>query len=83
MKQLNNAVEFLNLETGNPTVTWASRDGKMRGQVGNFYVDQSYGGFQLVQVTNEGGGVRNIQPVRGTKTDCWNAVHTALNILRK
>ena len=87
MKQLNNAVEQLNLETNNPTVSYASiclgnGERKYKAQVGNYYVDQAYGGYRLCQIVNEKGGATDIQPQRGTTNDCWNAVHTALNILR-
>lgn len=85
MKQLNRAVEYLNELTGNPTAPYISTniDGnrRMTAQVGNYHIDQCYGGFQLVQMACESGGIRTIQPTRGTKTDCWNAIHTAMNII--
>ena len=86
MKQLSNIVERLNMATNNPTVPYASVcDGtgkrKYTAQVGNYNIDQSYGGFQLCQITNDGGGVRNVMPMRGTKTDCWNAISTVLKVV--
>ena len=81
MKQLNAAVERLNELTGNP-VTYSYRDenDKFTTNAGHFHIDQCYGGYQLVQTVTAGGGIRNIMPCRGTKTDCYNAVWTVLNI---
>lgn len=80
MKQLEAAVERLNEVTENPT-TYSNRDnGKFTVHIGHYHIDQCYGGYQLVQTCTEGGGVRTIQPCRGTKTDCYNAIWTVLNI---
>lgn len=92
LKQLLGAVERLNLETNSPTEYFETfpdgsdsftKDGRRTIAVGHYHIDQCYGGYQLVQTTNNSGGIRTVQPCRGTKTDCWNAVHTVLNVLRK
>lgn len=51
----------LNRLTGNPE-TYATRkdDGTMEIHVGHYHVDKAYGGNQLVQTCNAGGGVRNV-----------------------
>ena len=80
IKQLNAAVERLNEITENPT-TYSKRDnGKFTANIGHYHIDQCYGGYQLVQTSNTGGGIRTIQPCRGTKTECYNAIWTVLNI---
>ena len=81
MKQLESAVEFLNIETNSPLTAYESVDGRLVPNAGHYSIDSAYGGYRLVRMC-KGGGERDIQPQRGTKTDCWNAIHTVLNVLR-
>lgn len=57
-KHLEAVVSRLNRETGNPATYRAPDCGPIN--VGHYYIDRAYGGNQLVQITNTGGGVRNV-----------------------
>ena len=81
MKQLDNAVQMLNIETNIPVTSYNRITGKLVLNPGWYGIDQAYGGYRLVRMC-EGGEERNIQPQRGTKTECYNAIQVALNVLR-
>ena len=51
----------LNAATGSP-VTYGHRDGNDRlvTHIGHFYVTDEYGGYLLVRVENESGGVEDV-----------------------
>ena len=58
MKYLEARVEYLNKLTDNPLTPWSqNKAGKFRANIGNYHLDGAYGGWQLVQHMNEGGGV--------------------------
>lgn len=59
-EQLQNSVNYLNLLTNNPVNTWEEDNGKMTSNIGNYYVHSAYGGVALYQITNDGGGVRDV-----------------------
>ncbi len=86
IKQLEAAVDRLNEATGSPLKPYSRETiggkDKLVAQIGNYHIDQCYGGYQLVRMVTNGGGVSTVQPCRGTKTDCWNTIQTVLNCLR-
>ena len=84
-KQLDNAVERLNIATGNPTIPYASVcDGKGNrlyvAQVGNYHIDSAYGGYMLAKMATDGGGIVTIGR-RGTKREVYEQIHATLEIL--
>lgn len=82
-KQLELAVERLNIATDNPIDAYVKGDdGKYHAQVGNYHIDYSYGGCRLVQMMNDKGGIRDVQMYLGSKRDCYRGIHTALEIIR-
>ena len=60
-KQLEAVIEGINELTGSP-LTYATvlKGGKRVMNIGHFYLDQAYGGYQCLRITNEGGGVEEI-----------------------
>jgi len=56
-KMLQNKVDHLNKLTGNHVVTWTRMDGKTNANIGNYHLYYAYGGVNLHQVVNQGGGV--------------------------
>ena len=61
IKQLQAVVDRINRIAGTPMVSYVNGDdGKFHSQPNNFHLDFAYGGVQLVQMCNEGGGTRNI-----------------------
>lgn len=47
---------------------------------GQYALDMAYGGVRLVR-SCKGGGETDIQPMRGTKTECYNTIRTILNVI--
>ena len=68
MKMLAEGVNALNTKLGYPTEY--SKAGHPICKSGHFYIGQAYGGYRLEQLTNKGGGARDISP-RGTKREVW------------
>jgi len=54
---LEQVADRINKVTGNPTEL-ITRSGD--AAIGHYYIDGSYGGYALYQVTNKGGGAREI-----------------------
>ena len=60
-KQLQSVVDRINRIAGTPMTPYVKGDdGKYHPQANNYHLDFAYGGVQLVQMCNEGGGTRNI-----------------------
>ena len=55
-KQMEALASLLNRETGNPAEPYTNG----RANVGAFYWSRAYGGWSLVQITNDAGGVRSV-----------------------
>ena len=55
-KMLEAKVDYLNRITGNPRTY--STDGK--SNIGHYHITYAYGGANLAQTTNNGGGIRNV-----------------------
>ena len=56
IKNLRGLCDVLNRATGNPTQAYvADETGRFRAQVGCFIISQCYGGYQLAQISSEGG----------------------------
>tara|TARA_R100001082_G_scaffold60183_1_gene33455 strand:+ start:98 stop:379 length:282 start_codon:yes stop_codon:yes gene_type:complete len=45
-------------------------NGKLKANVGTFYISKAYGGYRIEQICNEGGGCIDIS-YRGTKKECY------------
>ena len=56
INHLRRQVDNLNKLTGNPPKPYS--DGK--AQIGNYHIDQAYGGYALEQTVNSGGGVTQL-----------------------
>lgn len=61
-KMLDNKCEHLNTTTGQPVTPYEFDEaaGRRLAQIGNYHIDEAYGGVSLVQMVNAGGGVRTI-----------------------
>ena len=64
--QLESLVEIINKQLDRPTKPYADSVehpwGAMKAQIGNFHIDNAYGGYRLCEMDNEHGGVRDISP---------------------
>jgi hypothetical protein len=83
MKQLEGAVERLNIETGNAITPYSMVGGKYKPNGGNYHLDGAFGGWQLVRMSDTSSGISNIMPRRGTKSDCWDCIQTVLAVLQR
>jgi hypothetical protein len=61
IKHLRPLVDRLNRTAGHPLEPWSrGEDGKLRSNIGNFHIDQAYGGFSLHQMLSEDGAIRDV-----------------------
>lgn len=57
-KTLQARVDYLNrLLDRSPTAYTKQENGKLKANIGHFYLSQAYGGYCLHEIFNEGGGV--------------------------
>ena len=56
---LNSKIEYLNQISGNPVTPWNQDDGKMQANIGNYHLSGAYGGVNLHQMMNDGGGIHS------------------------
>lgn len=80
-KDLKNLCDTLNTVTGNPLQPYSTKPGESHhtANPGNFHVSYAYGGAQLHQMANEGGGVRSVLSTGyTTKRKLWDAMHCYL-----
>lgn len=59
-KNLETSVAMLNRITGSPQETYTRVDGKYRANIGNYHLDGAYGGWKLVRIVSEGGGITDV-----------------------
>lgn len=57
IQDLERSVDRLNELTGNPLTTWNRVDGRNIASIGNYTLSGAYGGYELHQIMNKGGGV--------------------------
>ena len=79
-RDLDGAVRGLNLMAGftaeEADAPLYTRDGaNHRAMVGRYTLQGAYGGWQLQQIINEGGGVRAITQGYGTKREVYHLIH--------
>ncbi len=79
-KQLDSLVEELNVKTGNPTSYGSREADRFKTNVGHYHLYQAYGGVELVQTMNEGGGITVISR-NGctTKRDLYGQIRALLD----
>jgi len=79
MADLNGAVRGLNRiagfseEEADAPLCTRGEDGQNRAMVGRYTLQGAYGGYQLTQITNEGGGVRSLTGY-GTKREVYHLI---------
>ena len=56
-KHLDGMINRLNELTGNPITTHTKTDDRFKANIGNYHLYHAYGGVQLHQTVNEGGGI--------------------------
>ena len=57
-KMLQLKVDYLNKITDNPETPWSrDDDGNLKANIGNYHLSGAYGGVNVEQMMNDGGGV--------------------------
>jgi hypothetical protein len=71
-KNLQGLCDTLNRMKGAPEVGWI-REGKRNvAQVGHYCLDMAYGGYRIVRICSEGGGIETpISDGFDTKRECY------------
>ena len=82
-KDLDQVVRIINKETGSPEASYTKdKDGKYHANPNNYHLDSAYGGYGLVRMCNEGGGVTSIISGFHPKRDLYNRMVAFLDGLR-
>jgi len=75
-KDLEGMLLRLNRVAGTPTTPYTKLpSGKHRANIGNYHLDFAYGGVKVVQMDNNGGGIRTITQGYETKRNCYNQLY--------
>ena len=75
-KQLENKVNYLNDLTGNAREPYIFGKGS---NVGTYYIQGAYGGYQLQQIVNKSGGARTLLNTGyTTKKELYNNINSFL-----
>ena len=81
IKNLENLCEHLNRITGNPvsTMTRPSDSPHLKYNVGNYTLDNAYGGYKLVQIVGDGGAEKDVLEIGYvSKPVLYDAIHLFL-----
>jgi len=73
VRGLNRIAGFSEAEADAPLWT-RGEDGQNTAMVGRYTLQGAYGGYQLTQIINEGGGVRSLTGY-GTKREVYHLIH--------
>ena len=57
LKMLQSKIDYINEATNSPMKTYRWEDGKVKANIGNYHLSQAYGGFSLMRIASEGGGI--------------------------
>jgi len=80
IKDLELQVKRINKLTNSPETPWRKEDGKMKANIGNFHLDEAYGGIKLVRMVTEGGGINIItRNGYGTKRELYLQLDAMIN----
>lgn len=76
-KMLDTLAGRLNKLTGSPETSYTrGEDGRLRANVGNYYISHAYGGVCLHRMSNENGGVTcPLDNGHGPKRELWEKMH--------
>lgn len=76
LANLEAVVARINRITGSPLHSGGVVDGRYRANIGNYHLDQAYGGVALYRMVNEGGGCSDVLRIgRVSKRELEAAMH--------
>src|SRR6185369_12657515 len=82
LKNLEALAATINRETGSPATYCNNDGGKFKANVGHYHMDGAYGGYKLVRVVNEGGGIICITSGYLPKREVYDLMHAFLAGIR-
>lgn len=59
-KDLNILVNRINQATNSPETAYTKTSTGLKGNIGHYMLDGAYGGWKLVRMDNESGGIREV-----------------------
>ena len=78
-KHLENAINELNQVTGNACQAWTKTESGYKANIGCYHLAGAYGGYQLQQIVNNGGGVHDVFSVGYvTKRELYNLIRAMI-----
>ena len=79
LKQIEGLVERLNDVMARKHEPWTRENGRNKANIGNFHISQAYGGVSLHEMSNNGGGVRDVFGCGHIpKRDLYDRLHAML-----
>jgi hypothetical protein len=78
IKQIETLINQINIASGQAVEPYTRTNGKLVANVGTYLISQAYGGCQLQQLVNEGGGVREITSGYVSKKELFNQLQMFL-----
>jgi hypothetical protein len=79
-RDLQAVCDRINRIMGTPMKPYEKVGDKYVAQIGNYHLDHAYGGVNLVQMVNEGGGITcPLGQGHDTKRDLYNKMHAFIN----
>ena len=83
VKDLEARINYLNKITDSPALPWTKIEGKLCGNIGNYHLDQAYGGCALYRMDNESGGVEDISRIgHARKGELYNWINAYIEGIR-
>jgi hypothetical protein len=83
IKDLEGLVDTLNRVTGQSMEPWSKNEqGKFTANIGNYHLAGAYGGYELHQMVNNGGGVTVIINGYQSKKDLFYQLRALLDGIR-
>ena len=78
-KDLEAVANRINEMTNNPLTAYTKVKGKLKANIGHYYIDGAYGGTKLVQMVNDGGAIRCITDGYNTKKETYYLAQAYIN----
>jgi hypothetical protein len=79
MRDLEAVVRRINDVTGSPVEPYKTVNKKHISNIGNYHLDGAYGGWKLVRMMNESGGIKEVTYGFVSKRELYNLMHSYLN----
>ncbi len=79
VSMLESRVKYLNKITGSPETSRTKTDKGMKANIGNYYLDGAYSGYDVCQIMNEGGGVNSLFSYHRPKKELYEKLNSYIS----